>query len=269
MRGSLPGTRIDQNNNGSVGSPLSKQANIDNEAELLLPRTDICPVCGASARSSVIKNGKAIMNKMDGDLFIRHKNIDTIKYRVIGCPTCGYAAMDVDFSRPLTKKELNSIKTASADIPPVALSHALVRSYDEAFKLYRAALSYSLIKGGKSSERGSTALHTAWLVRALRQRDDSELIFENDLSFKRLCTEETEEKYLKYALQYLVLAEKTEKYPIRGMEAATFDYLLSFLCYKTGKKREAYGYIVKVLHNQSAGSRIKSLAENLQELIKR
>ena len=268
MRGSLPGTSIDQENNRPVGSSLPKRADIDNEEALLLPRTDICPVCGASAKSSIVKNGKAIMNKMDPDLFIRHKNIDTIKYRVIGCPACGYATMDADFAQPLAKKELNSIKTTSADIKPVALSHNLVRSYDEAFKLYRTALSCSLIKGGKSSERGSIALHTAWLIRSLRDRDDSELFFENDHSFKHLCTEETEAKYLKYALQYLALSAKTEKYPIRGMEITTFEYLLSYLYYKTGKKREAYGYIVKVLHNQTTGNRIRSLAENLQELIR-
>ncbi len=267
MRGSLPGKDVDQNNNENTVRTPSKQTKVNDEENILLKRTDICPVCGAAVSSSGVKSDRAIMSKIDTDLFIRYKNIDLIKYRIIGCPECGYAAMDTDFPE-LTKKQLNSIKASPTAIPVVQRSHPTVISYEEAFRLYRAALSYSLIKGGTNSERGSIALHTAWLIRSLRERDDSELYFESDRPFKCLCTEETEKKYLKYALQYLMLAGKTEAFPICGMDAAPYNYLLSSLCYKTGKSREAYRYVIEALHDKSIGNKIRSLAEDLKDLLK-
>ncbi len=237
--------------------PAGRSRNNPSESELLLDRKYSCPVCGSHFTAPAVKAGKAMLEKRDMDLCNRYKNIDPLKYRVVECPGCGYAALDNDFEH-ISKRETASLRDQlNARSQQMPLSG--VRTYEEAFRLYRAALRIALMKGGKKSERAGIALHTAWL---LRTRRDSP---EGAESGKDYAGEE--QNYLKYALQHFLMARTEESYPIRNMNEAGLDYLLAALSYETGEKKEAEKFTSWVLQNRECSRGIRIMAEDLWDLL--
>lgn len=265
MRGMLPGKTVNAQEAGlKKGKPAAKKAAPEaEEAELLFDKTYICPVCEREFTSKTVRSGKAFPDRMDIDLRSRYKNIEPIKYRVVGCIRCHYAALDVDFSSPL-KREADAFRDSSSEISLDANCLEGVRSFRDALLLLRAALSISLIKGSKNSERAGIALQTAWLLRSMGEQqvktepEETKPEEKNAVSFA-----EMERKYLRYALQYFVKARQLEDFPIRGMDEGTFDYLLAALCYETGQPREAHGYVTKALRNREMNRKLRRMAEDL------
>ncbi|MCR5106545.1 MAG: DUF2225 domain-containing protein [Lachnospiraceae bacterium] len=228
------------------------------EAEVLMDKKYQCPICRTDFSSKGLKQGKAVNAGVDIDLFVRYKNIDAVKYRVISCPKCGYTAMDTDFMM-INKHEAVALKKQLILKAGDLYEANDFRSFEEALALYRSALRCSLIKQGKYSERANIALNTAWLLRKWREKG----------GIYNVQTEpENEKKYLNHALKNFKEAEKLESFPIRNMSPVTFSYLMAALCYETGSNKEAYAYLIKVLSDNQAEKRIRIMAEELKEKIR-
>ncbi len=243
MRGSLPGS-------WAVVQP----GNLEEES-LLLEKQCKCPVCGRLVIAVSVRSGKAEYDGMDIDLRPRYKSIDMEKYRIVECKGCGYSAMDSDFSG-LLKPEVARIREQLGQ-GSLKEEPGFLRTYEEAYRQYRAALRVSLIKNRSKSERANIALHTAWLIRGW------------NASGEEIVTGAEEKKYLKYALQFFLDARKNENFPIRNMNEGTLDYLLAALFYECGENyNEAYKYISQVLLNREITKTLRRQAEDLKDLIK-
>ena len=64
------------------------------EKDLIYDRAFECPVCDMNFQAKIMKSGKAKLLGTDMDLRPRYEGIDSVKYDVILCPRCGYAALN-------------------------------------------------------------------------------------------------------------------------------------------------------------------------------
>ena len=63
------------------------------EADKLFDKKYTCPVCENNFTSKTVRSGKARMVRTDMDLRNVYDGIEPLKYDVILCPKCGYAAL--------------------------------------------------------------------------------------------------------------------------------------------------------------------------------
>lgn len=68
------------------------------EKDLIYDKTFTCPVCGEDFTSKIMKTGRAKLLRTDLDLRAKYEGIDAMKYDVLLCPACGYAALSRYFS---------------------------------------------------------------------------------------------------------------------------------------------------------------------------
>ncbi len=267
MRGNLPGNTV--NDPGARKSPQAGETGAfggilpqDREEDLLVEKKYKCPMCGKTVYHMAVKTKKPIPDGVDIDLHPRYKNIDPIKYHVVECNKCGYATLDNDFEfiRNHEKKAVDG----ALKVSPMALLGEIVRTYDNAYRMYKSAYRISIIKGVSGSERGLISLYTAWLLRGWRE----ELSEYENLPGSDEMSEENEQKYLKYALLHFNEALSTEPFPIRGLDEGGFYYLLAALNYKLGARKDAIKCLSKTLYSTGTGTRIRVMAEDLREIIK-
>ena len=79
------------------------------EKDLIFDKTFTCPVCGEDFPAKIMKTGKARLLSTDQDLRAKYEGIDAVKYDVILCPHCGYAALNRYFNS-LNKVYIKLIK---------------------------------------------------------------------------------------------------------------------------------------------------------------
>ncbi len=259
MRG-LPGSPVTPDRQGSTRSDVIRDRDSE-EAMILFDKTYCCPVCENDFTAKTIRSGKAARTGTDIDLRVRYKNIDPRKYRVIECPRCAYAAFDTDFPG-LLKHELAEIQKQDLSGAKVIQRGEAVIGYDEAYRLYRSAFRWSMVKHAQHSERANILLHTAWLLRGWRAEN-----IKRGLEETEPATEAEESKYLKHALQYFDQARMTEEYPIRGMDRSSLDYLMAAMCYETGDLMQARRFLGAVITDRNANRQIKTLARDLKEML--
>ena len=63
------------------------------EADKLFDKKYTCPICEHNFTSKTVRSGKARMVRTDMDLRNVYDGIEPLKYDVILCPKCGYAAL--------------------------------------------------------------------------------------------------------------------------------------------------------------------------------
>ncbi len=260
MRG-LPGSPLISEEAGNVRLEEIGERDTD-ESLLLFDKTYSCPVCGSEFTARTLHSSKAARVRRDVDLRVRYKNIDPLKYRVIECAGCGYAAFDTDFLST-SKHELAAIRQQQQQSGgKIILGGEAVIGYGKDFMLYRSALRWSMIKHAQNSERANIFLHTAWLLRGWREANAKEGPEETGPA-----TGENELKYLKYALTYFEQARLKEDYPVRGMDRPSLDYLMAALCYETGDRKNALRYLGAVFTDREANRQIKNMARDLKEML--
>lgn len=63
------------------------------EEDFLFDKTYECPVCYGEIKARTMKAGKAKLLRTDLDLRPVYEHIEPLKYEVVTCPHCGYAAL--------------------------------------------------------------------------------------------------------------------------------------------------------------------------------
>ena len=71
----------------------SKKAPVAEEQDFLFSKSYECPICSKQFKVRTVKAGRARLLGSDVDLRPRYENVDVLKYDVILCPRCGYAAL--------------------------------------------------------------------------------------------------------------------------------------------------------------------------------
>ena len=64
------------------------------EADKVFKKSYKCPICDSNFKSLTVKQGKARMIDTDIDLKVNYRDIEPLKYDIILCPVCGYAALE-------------------------------------------------------------------------------------------------------------------------------------------------------------------------------
>ncbi|MCM1091610.1 MAG: DUF2225 domain-containing protein [Butyrivibrio sp.] len=235
------------------------------ESDFIYEKSLECPVCGAKAINKIPKTSKARLLGNDRDLRPIHEGIDTQKYDVLLCHTCGYAALSRFFSQ-VTSAQAKLIKE---NITPKVVLHEYngeTYSYEDAIERYKLALANAVVKHAKNSEKAYISLKSAWIYRGYAKS------LEEAGGSDAAAIEEAhkmEALHLQNAYKGFAEALSTESFPMCGMDEVTMDYLLGVLAYQNKDYERSSKFVAKVLTAPGATSRIKDKARDLKDDILR
>ena len=232
------------------------------EKDFIYEKSYTCPVCDKTFSSRVMKTGKAKLVSMDLDLRPRYVGIDATKYDVELCPHCKYAALTRYFTA-LTAGQIHLIKEQISNKVKLQPHSEDYYTYEEAIERYKIALVCAMVKKAKNSEKAYICLKSAWLLRGYREELESrrQLLPQQR---EELTQQETE--YLENAFKGFVEAQKSERYPMCGMDEYTMDYLTAALSYEVGELDMSSQYVSRLLASM-ANNRVKDKARDLKEMI--
>lgn len=242
----------------------AKQAAMEiKETDFLFDKTHICPICDTEFKVRTVKNGKAKLIGTDMDLRPKHEGIDMLKYDIILCPSCGYAALTRYFK---------TISTAQARLVRESITKAFrgikepgeIFTYDEALERYKLALANAVVKQARASEKAYICLKSGWLMRGKIEELDTNA---PDYETKKKECQELEEEYLKNALEGFTAARQKESYPMCGMDETTVDYLLAVLSVNYGRFDVAARLVSGIIAMPGANPRMKDKARDLKDIM--
>ena len=200
------------------------------------------------------------MVSSDIDLKVNYRDIEPLKYDIILCPVCGYAALERYFDRVSAFQRKNIIDKICQSFSYV-FEDKDEFTFDDAIVRYKFAVITSQVKMSKASEFGFLCLKMGWLYRSYADSLDE------SMKKKKAELKEQEKTYLTNAFNYFETARAKEQSPICGMDEITFDTLLASLCVELDKKDEAKKYMSIILSNRNATKRVKDKIFDLKELL--
>lgn len=245
--------------------PVEKKVEkpIVDEHSFLFDKTWTCPVCDVEFKSKTVKTGKAKLISQDVDLRPRYSDIDSLKYGVVACPNCGYAALGKNFPM-LTHPQAKLIKEKiSASFTGLGAEGNLL-SYDDAIARHKLALVNAVVKRGKISERAYICLLLAWLLRGKRETLPEDT---PDIKSVKKSLIEDERDFLSKAHKGFDEAFSSENFPLAGLDEHTATYLVGALATKLGAYDEAMRWLSRLITSRSASERIKDKARRLKDYI--
>ncbi len=233
------------------------------EKDLIYDKAFVCPVCGSNFTAKLMKSGKAKMISSDQDLRVKYEGIDALKYDVIMCPVCGYAALLRYFTN-VTVAQAKLIKEQISMTVHLTKYDGDTYSYEQAKERFQLALASAVVKHSKTSEKAYICLRNAWLLRGWREA----LQEKEDMPAEQLAQLEGQElEFLESAYRGLKEARQTETFPICGMNTITVDYLVAVLAIRFKEYDVAGKLLGAILTSSSANSRIKDKARDLKEQV--
>lgn len=233
------------------------------EEDLLFDKSFICPVCDSKFHSKMVRTGKVKLLSADSDLRPKYQLVDSLKYDVLVCPKCGYAALSrfFKFMMPAQAKLIkDNISKNFSGMKPTGNTY----TYDDAIARHQLALANAVVKKAKASEKAYTCLKMAWLCRGKAETLPKETP-EYDKQIKELQNEEKE--LLSNAYDGFMTAFSKESFPMCGMDEITVTYLIAELARRIGKYEESSRWVSRVLTSREANERIKNKARDIKEML--
>ena len=239
-----------------------QEQDIEFETSCLLDRKQVCPVCGAEFRSKDVKSGKVRTLGSDTDLRPRYEKVDILKYGIIMCTSCGYAAYSKNF-KEITESQK---KVVREKITPGFKNKETgpVYTYDDAILRYRVAFANAMVMGVKTSQKANVALRLGWVLRGKAESLDESMENYQEVLAKYRAEED---KYLKMAFDGFMEARQVEDYPIAGMDQPTLDFLIGALSVRYDQFEIASRLLGDILLNKNATDRMKDKARDLRDEI--
>ncbi|MCI8300447.1 MAG: DUF2225 domain-containing protein [Lachnospiraceae bacterium] len=234
------------------------------EEEFLLDKTVRCKVCDQVFKTKVVKNGRVKRLEPDKDLRPRFQYIDTLKYDITSCPSCGYTAMNRYFDQLMPAQEKLIREQIASKFQGKNEDQKSFYTYDEAIDRYKLSLMNTVVKKGKDSEKAYTCLKIAWLLRG--KAETMPLGTPEEKAAREECQKE-EEVFYQQAYEGFVKAVSKEMFPMCGMEQSTVDYLLAYMAYHFGKYDVASKLLASVMASPSASRRMKDMGLELKNEI--
>lgn len=233
------------------------------EADFLFEKSFTCPVCDKEFKYKTVKTGKVKLISADTDLRPRYQLVDSLKYDVVVCPHCGYAALNRFFNY-MTSIQAKLIKASISSSFKGLSPEGDFITYDESITRHKLALANTIVKKSKISERAYTCLKTAWMLRG-----KAESLPKDTPDYDNVITNLHKEEvaFLTNAYEGFIEAFGKELFPMCGMDENTTTYLVSDLARRIGRFDEASRLISKVLISREANERIKTKAREIKELI--
>lgn len=233
------------------------------EQDFLFDKTFECPICDKEFKARTVKIGKAKLSGTDPDLRPKYEQVDLLKYDIIMCPRCGYAALSRYF-KFITSPQAKRIKeTISKSFKPIT-EEKEIYTYDEALERYKLTLANAIVKIAKPSEKAYICLKTAWLLRGKGENLDKA---DPEYAVKKKQVDEEESEFLRNALEGFLAARQTENFPMCGMDEATVDYVISVTAIKFDQFDVASKLIAQIITSPNTNPRMKDKARDLKEQI--
>lgn len=207
-----------------------------------------CPVCKNSFGTASVKVNAPRIASRDSDLFIRYSVINPYLYEVWLCPTCGYAALKVDFS----KIREFQIKLIKEKITPKWVNREYDIPFTEkvAIERYKLALLNALVIESKSSTKAMICLKIAWMYRLLMD-------------------EANEKNYIKQSLVAFNDTFMNEKLPAYGLDRFSIMFLIGELHRRIGEDSLALRWFSEVITSIGAPQKVKEMARDGKDKIRR
>lgn len=235
------------------------------EEDYLFLKRQICPICDNEFKSLAVRTGKPRSLGQDDDLRPKFSGIDPLKYEVVMCSSCGYAAVSRYFNDLLPIQVLrfsNNIKSTIHGVQ-VQISDSGY-SYDDAMERYKTALKCDETAGAISSRKAYTYLKFAWLIRGKLENEKDDISEEDYVLLQK-----KELRFLANAYRLYNEAFSTEQFPMSGMDEPTLAYLTAQLAFRLGKYREALQTLTVIFANRQVNPRIKDKASDLKDAIRK
>lgn len=248
---------------GAGEGAAAKQEKVQQEQDFLFDKTYTCPICGKTFKSHTVKAGKVKMNGTDTDLRPRYDQLDMIKYEVVACPHCGYAALLRYFQYLIATQKKAIIEKICASYKPRS-DETEFYTYEAALERFKLALVNAIVKGAKSSEKAYICLKTAWLLRGQAESLDPKTPGYQE---KVTAIHAQEKDFLKNALEGFMTARQTEEYPMCGMDEATIDYLIAAIAMGFEQYEVTSRLLSSILTSSAANPRMKDKARDLRDTV--
>lgn len=259
----LEDMNIYENPKAEKAAAQETHVHVPQEQDFLFDKTYTCPICDKEFKAKTVKIGKAKLVGTDQDLRPKYENIDMLKYDIILCPHCGYAALSRYFkflTAPQAKMITEKISKAFKAQPDTKE----IYTYEEALERYKLTLANAIVKQAKPSEKAYICLKTAWLLRGMGEHLDQT---DKDYAKKKADNDASENEFLRNALEGFLAARQTEGYPMCGMDEATVDYLISVMALRFEQFDVATKLVSNILVSPGANPRMKEKARDLKELL--
>lgn len=237
---------------------------MEQENAYILDKKMDCPICHKEFSFKQVKTGKARFVGTDEDLRPRYMGVDTIKYDVLFCTHCGYAAVSREFNNVTSKQRQNIMDGISNKFSGVE-QHEGIYTYEDAIYRYKMAILTAIVKPSKLSDGAYLALKLSWLYRAALEEQEQSEAPDNNLvnSYKNGAKHYQSEAYKGFKN-----AVAKEYPPICGMDEVTVNYLMSVLAYREGDYDDAQRYAYFVLGSKAASSKLKERQRQIVEKLK-
>ena len=240
-----------------------------NELEYVFGKSHSCPVCYNDFKAPTVRQSKLRSKGADTDLRPRFAGVDPLKYDVIVCPKCGYAALGRFFDM-ITPPQAKLVKEGISKTFRTIYNPKEVYTYDEAFTNYQLALGNAVVKKGKASEKAYLCLKMAWLLRGKMEAWDSGYepyqgdSYSEDVEDLR----QDELELLNNAVEGFMNARQTETFPMCGMDESTLDYIIAVSAMKIEKYDIVSQMLNSLLSKPGLNSRMKDMCLDLKEKLK-
>ena len=245
------------------GDKGEQKAHTVQEQDFLFDKSFTCPLCDREFKARTVKIGKAKLAGSDLDLRPRYEQIDMLKYDVIMCPSCGYAALSRFFKYLTSPQAKNIQKTISATFKPHKETSEIY-TYDEALERYKLALANAIVKQTKASEKAYICLKTAWLLRGKAEHLDPE---QPDYEAQKKQCQDEEDEFLKNALEGFLAARQAESFPMCGMDEPTVDFLIAVTAMRFEQYDLASRLIANLVTSKTVNPRMRDKARDVKEMI--
>ena len=232
------------------------------EQDLLFDKAYTCPICSEKFKARTVKSGRARLVGTDLDLRSRYEQIDMLKYDIVMCPRCGYAALARFFDSVTSVQVKNVKEKISATFKPREARE--VYTYDEALDRYKLALASAMVKQTNSSEKAYICLKTAWILRGKAEHLDENL---PDYEVQKKQCEDEENRFLNNALEGFLSARQTEPFPMCGMDEPTVDYLIAVTAMRFEQYDLTGRLIAGIIQSREASPRLKDKARDVKEML--
>ncbi|MCR5769741.1 MAG: DUF2225 domain-containing protein [Butyrivibrio sp.] len=244
---------------------VSVAKELPEEKTLVFEKKYMCPVCETSFTSLTVRTGKVHVKEQEIDLHPIYDLMDEIKYDIVACPSCGYAALARYFDS-IAKRQKDAIREKICmNFKPIKHKYEIY-TYDDALERYQLALANAIVKDAKASEKAYLCLRYAWLIRQML-RDPVTMALPHYDDKRKAEMKEEEKELLKNALEGFVTAKQSEAFPIAGMNTITLDYLLAALYMENGEYAPSMKLIGEILVSRSASNHTKEKARDLKDMI--
>ena len=138
-----PAKKTDEN-----GGKAAAAAPVMQEQDYLFDKAYTCPICDREFKARTVRVGKVKLAGTDLDLRPKYDQVDLLKYDIIMCPHCGYAALSRFFKFVTTPQAKNIKATISASFKPPTETKETY-SYDDALERYKLTLANAIVKQAK------------------------------------------------------------------------------------------------------------------------